>query len=43
MIAKDDVFVVIINEKKYLSNAERELILNSDIIISDTALEKSKI
>ncbi len=43
MIAKDDAFIVTIDEKKRLTNAEKEVILNSDIIISDVSLEKSEI
>lgn len=44
MIAKDDVFVVTFNDrKKNLSNADKELLYWSDIIISDTSLEKNKL
>ena len=44
MIAQDDVFAVTLdNTKKYISNADKELILWADVIIGDTDLEKSRI
>lgn len=43
MIARDDAFVVTLDEnKKSISNAEKELIYWSDIIITDLSLEKSR-
>lgn len=43
MIARDDAFIVTLDDsKKYLSNADKELIHGSDIVISDLSLEKSK-
>lgn len=44
MIARDDVFVVTLdNNKKYISNSGKELLSGSDVIISDAEIEKSSL